>query len=57
MTFENITHFLSKEPYKTNLVPNEQSLNLQDIPLTINPDKTRVMRNKFAKLSMQKKAV
>lgn len=58
MTFEVITHFLSKEPRKTNQVPKEQPINLQEInllPLSINPDRTRAMRNKFAKLSIEQK--
>lgn len=59
MTFENITHFLSKEAHKTDQVPNEQLTALQNIntlPSSINPNKARVTRNKFAELSMHEKA-
>lgn len=53
MTFESITHFLSKEPHKDNRVPNEQFLTLKDINFSpsVEPDNRRARRNRLAALS------
>jgi len=53
MTFENITHFLSKEPHQATDKPATS----QDILSTpVDPDNRRARRNRLAELSTQKKA-